>query len=65
MDAGQGPYQVFDDTLRQSRPAHFVGEERREGRTILHFRQDIQPVNVATLFADAANTTNSPNPMVR
>ena len=62
MDAGQGPYQVFDDTLRQSRPAHFVGEERREGRTILHFRQDIQPVNVATLFADAANTTNFAEP---
>lgn len=49
-DAEQTTYPVFDETLRESRPAVFVEERQVEGRTIYQYRQVIEPTNVAELY---------------
>ncbi|MDR7328486.1 DUF3068 domain-containing protein [Corynebacterium guangdongense] len=48
-DAEQTTYDVFDETLRQARPATYIDSQEREGRTIHHYRQVIEPTNVAEL----------------
>ncbi|AGS33958.1 hypothetical protein B841_02375 [Corynebacterium maris DSM 45190] len=49
-DAEQTTYPVFDETLRESRPAVFVEEQEIDGRTIYQYRQVIEPTNVAELY---------------
>ncbi|MGV0342020.1 DUF3068 domain-containing protein [Corynebacterium mastitidis] len=57
--AEQG-YEVFDETLRGTAPASFEGVEEREGRELYHFRQVIDPTNVARLYPGVFNTTDFP-----
>lgn len=46
-------YPVFDDMLRRTVPAEFIGEEEIGGKEVLRFRQTIQPTNLATLYRAA------------
>ena len=55
--AEETSYQVLDPTLRQPRPADFIGSDEVDGRTIMHYRQVIDTANVAESFADPSNTT--------
>jgi hypothetical protein len=55
-DAEQTTYDVFDETLREARPAVFIDSEEWEGREVYHYRQEIEPTNVAELYADMFNT---------
>lgn len=55
--AEQTSYEVFDPTLRQTRPADFVEELEMDGRTVYRYRQEIEPTNVAQLYAAMLNTT--------
>ncbi|AWB81200.1 DUF3068 domain-containing protein [Corynebacterium yudongzhengii] len=55
-DAEQTTYDVFDDTLRESRPATFIDSQEIDGRTIYHYRQEIEPTNVAFLYESFLNT---------
>ena len=48
-NAEQTTYEVFDETLQESRPATYIDSEEREGRTLHHYRQVIEPTNVAEL----------------
>lgn len=50
--AGAEPvaYPVFDDFLRRTVSAEFIGEEERGGNTVLRYRQTIAPTNLATLY---------------
>lgn len=50
VDAEQTTYPVFDDTLRAARPAVFLAQQELEGRTVYHYRQEIEPTNVAELY---------------
>lgn len=54
--AEQTTYDVFDETLRQARPATYIDSEEREGRTIHHYRQVIEPTNVAELYEGFVTT---------
>lgn len=49
-DAGPVSYPVFDDFLRRTVPAEFVGAEERGGNEVLRYRQTVQPTNLATLY---------------
>lgn len=53
----QRAYDVFDETLRASAPAEFQGAEERDGREVYHFRQIIEPTNVAQRYPGVFNTT--------
>ncbi|KQB84343.1 hypothetical protein Cocul_01140 [Corynebacterium oculi] len=53
-------YDAFDETLRASAPAEFQGAEQRDGREVYHFRQVIEPTNVAQLYPGVFNTTDFP-----
>lgn len=55
--AEQRAYDVFDETLRTSLPAEYQGTEERAGREIYHFRQVIEPTNVAQRYPGVFNTT--------
>lgn len=59
--AEQTAYEVFDPTLRQTRPAEFAEELEMDGRTVHRYRQEIRPVNVAELYAGPFNTTTFPD----
>ncbi len=48
-DAERTTYDVFDETLREARPATYIDSQERQGRTIHHYRQVIEPTNVAEL----------------
>lgn len=61
-DAQRTNYPVFDPTLRQARDAVFVEATEIQGRSVYHYRQDIEPVNVATLYAGQGNTSTLPTP---
>ena len=52
-DTQQETYPVFDDMLRRTVPAEFVGEEEIGGNRVLRFRQTIEPTNLATLYRAA------------
>ncbi|AHI19117.1 MAG: DUF3068 domain-containing protein [Corynebacterium casei] len=56
-NAEKTTYPAFDPTLRQARDAVFEEELDMEGRTVYRYHQEIEPVNVATLYAGAFNTT--------
>lgn len=49
-DAEQTTYPVFDETLRESRPAVFVEEQEIDGRRVYQYRQVIEPTDVAELY---------------
>lgn len=55
-NAEQTTYDVFDPLLRESRPAVFAEELEMDGRTVYRYRQEIEPTNVAQLYAGLGNT---------
>lgn len=56
-DAAKTTYPAYDPTLRAARDAVFEEELEVDGRTVYRYHQEIEPVNVATLYAGAFNTT--------
>ncbi|MBC3186067.1 DUF3068 domain-containing protein [Corynebacterium sp. zg-331] len=54
-------YEVFDETLRAAFPAEFQGAQERDGREVYHFRQVIEPTNVAQRYPGVVNTTQWEN----
>lgn len=48
--AGERDYPVFDEVLRGPVTAGFVAAEEREGHRVLHYRQEIAEVDVATRY---------------
>lgn len=55
--AEQTTYEVFDQTLRQARPAVFAEEVEIDGHTVYRYRQDIEPTNVRQLYPGIFNET--------
>ncbi|MBK4143587.1 DUF3068 domain-containing protein [Corynebacterium macginleyi] len=53
-------YPVFDPTLRKAVDAVFEEETEVEGRTVYRYHQEIEPTNVAQLYAADGNTTSFP-----
>ncbi|MBM0262601.1 porin PorA family protein [Corynebacterium macginleyi] len=53
-------YPVFDPTLRKAVDAVFEEEIEVEGRTVYRYHQEIEPTNVAQLYAADGNTTSFP-----
>lgn len=62
VDTQQTTYDVFDETLRRAYPAVFVDSTEIDGREVYHFRQEIEPTNVATSYADMFNTRVTETP---
>lgn len=56
VNAEKTSYDVFDETLRESHPAAFQEEVTVDGVELYRYRQVIDPVNVASKYADARNT---------
>ena len=56
VDAEKTNYEVFDPTLRESAPAAFQEAVTVDGVELYRYRQVIEPVNVATKYADQRNT---------
>lgn len=56
-DAQQATYEVFEPRLRQARPAEFVEELDLNGRAVHRYRQEVEPTNIAELYASPFNTT--------
>lgn len=56
VNAEKTSYEVFDETLRESHPAAFQEEVTVDGVELYRYRQVIDPVNVASKYADARNT---------
>lgn len=56
VDAEKTSYDVFDPTLRESAPAAFQEVVSVDGIDLYRYRQVIDPVNVATKYADQRNT---------
>ncbi|WP_295625113.1 DUF3068 domain-containing protein [uncultured Corynebacterium sp.] len=52
-DAGPVSYPVFDDYLRSTVPAEFIGEEEIGGNRVMRYRQTIEPTNLATRYRSA------------
>lgn len=50
-------YDVFDRTLRETRPAVFAEELEIDGHTVYRYRQDIEPTNVRQLYPGMFNET--------
>lgn len=61
-DVEQRDYEVFEPALRSAVPATFTGETEVAGRKAYTFRQVVEPVNVAKLYADMLNTKVVPGP---
>lgn len=55
-DAEQTTYDVFDETLRSAHPAVFIDSLGLGGREVYHYRQEIEPTNVAQAYAGMFNT---------
>ncbi|MBK4145284.1 DUF3068 domain-containing protein [Corynebacterium macginleyi] len=53
-------YPVFDPTLRKAVDGVFEEETEVEGRTVYRYHQEIEPTNVAQLYAADGNTTSFP-----
>ena len=49
-DAGPVSYPIFDDFLRGTVPAEYVGTEDLGGNVVLRYRQTIAPTNLATRY---------------
>lgn len=60
--AEQTTYDLFDATLRKPAPAVFEEKLDWDGRAIYRYRQDIEPVNLATSYAHWANTAEIATP---
>ena len=58
-DAEQTTYPVFDPVLRTAADAVFEESLDIDGRTVYRYRQEIEPTNVATLYAGNTTTTLS------
>ena len=56
VDAEKTSYEVFDPTMRESAPAAFQEVVTVDGVELYRYRQVIDPVNVATKYADQRNT---------
>ncbi|MDK8845504.1 DUF3068 domain-containing protein [Corynebacterium sp. MSK297] len=63
VDAEKTSYDVFDETLRGSYPAAFQEEVTVDGVELYRYRQVIDPVNVASKYADARNTKQEELPV--
>lgn len=61
-DVQRRDYEVFDPVLRKPVPATFVEEGELAGRTVYTFKQEVAPVNVATLYQDMTNTITAGEP---
>lgn len=48
--AGEETYPVFDDFLRRTVPAEYVGTEDIGGNQVIRYRQTIEPTNLAALY---------------
>lgn len=59
-DAEKTNYPVFDPTLRKTVDAVFEEETEIDGRTVYRYHQEIEPTNVAQLYAADGNTTSFP-----
>lgn len=59
-DAEKTNYPVFDPTLRKAVDAVFEEETEIDGRTVYRYHQEIEPTNVAQLYAADGNTTSFP-----
>ena len=59
-DAEKTNYPVFDPTLRKAVDAVFEEETTMDGRTVYRYHQEIEPTNVAQLYAADGNTTSLP-----
>ncbi|MER0089548.1 MULTISPECIES: DUF3068 domain-containing protein [unclassified Corynebacterium] len=59
-DAEKTNYPVFDPTLRKAVDAVFEEETDIEGRTVYRYHQEIEPTNVAQLYAADGNITSFP-----
>ncbi|RNE49067.1 DUF3068 domain-containing protein [Corynebacterium alimapuense] len=55
--AQQTTYEVFEPSLRETRPAEFVEELELDGQTVYRYRQEVEPTNVALLYASWDSTT--------
>lgn len=53
----QTTYEVFSQTLRETRPAVFAEELEIDGTTVYRFRQEIEPTNVRQLYPGIFNET--------
>ncbi|KQB87361.1 DUF3068 domain-containing protein [Corynebacterium lowii] len=53
----QRAYEVFDETLRAGAPAEFQEAQERDGREVYHFRQVIEPTNMAQRYQGIFHTT--------
>ncbi|MCQ4622483.1 DUF3068 domain-containing protein [Corynebacterium sp. CCUG 70398] len=62
LDVEQTDYAVFEPSLRTTVPATFKEEREVAGRSVYVFEQRVEAVNVAKLYADAANTKTLPAP---
>ena len=58
-DAEQTTYPVFDPVLRKAADAVFEESLEIDGRTVYRYHQEIEPTNVATLYAGNTTTTLS------
>lgn len=60
LDAKQTSYEVFDATLRRTVPAVYKDSQERNGRTIYHYQQKIDPTNTADLYSTFFTTIKLP-----
>ena len=60
LDAKQTSYEVFDATLRRTAPAVYKDSQERNGRTIYHYQQKINPTNTADLYSTFFTTIKLP-----
>lgn len=57
-DAGPVSYPVFDDFLRRTVPAEYMGTEEIGGNEVLRYRQTIEPTNLASLYRSNLSQIN-------
>lgn len=60
LNARQTTYEVFDSTLRRTAPAVYKDSEVRDGRTIYHYQQTIDPTNVSDLYSTFTTSIKLP-----
>ncbi|AZA12175.1 DUF3068 domain-containing protein [Corynebacterium gerontici] len=58
--AEQTTYSVLDPELREAVPAEFTESEEKDGHTLNHYVQTIEPKNVALNYAAVKNTVTVP-----
>lgn len=60
-NAEKTTYDVYDETLRGVAPAVFDSQTTMDGRTVYVYHQDIEPTNIAKLYAGTFNTITHKN----